>query len=201
MKIHRYYQRNKYVRLAIRAYIRLFKLSGHPREIALGFALGILVGMTPLMGIQMTIAAFLASLLGWNPISAAMGVWITNPVTAPAVYGVTYLLGANVLQRLTNIYFPPRLYWRDMMKILHASPQIFLALFVGGMLIGVPLAILSYYVVYFATIEYRSVVKVKIAARLAKLRERRHHRHHKHTGEEKEAQDDRKRMENQEDPN
>ena len=185
MKIHRYYRKSKIVRWTIRTYIRLFKLSGHPREIALGFAVGILVGMSPLLGGQMAVAAFLASLFRWNPISAAMGVWITNPLTIPFIYGVTYLVGVNVLQRFTTLFFPVRINLRDWKNILHSSPKIILALIIGGLLLGIPLAILSYHLVYWAVVEYRAVVKVKIAARLAKLREKHHRRrHHPHDEEE-----------------
>lgn len=178
MKIHRYYRKSKLVRWIIRAYIRLFKLSGHPREIAAGFALGILVGMMPLVGGQMAIAAFLASLFRWNPLSAAMGVWITNPLTIPFVYSITYIVGMKVLLYFTTLPFPAQLRWRDWAKLLSTSPQIILALIIGGLLLGIPLAILSYHLVYWAVIEYRAVVKVKIAARIAKLRERHHLRLH-----------------------
>lgn len=178
MKVHRYYRKSKLIRWAIRAYIRLFKLSGQPREIAAGFAVGILVGMMPLIGGQMAIAAFLASLLRWNPISAAMGVWITNPLTIPFIYSVTYLVGVNVLRRFTTMYFPARLRLRDWANLLQTSPKIILALFVGGLLLGIPLAILSYHLVYWAVIEYRKVVKGKITDRIAMLREKHHLRLH-----------------------
>jgi len=186
MKIHRYYRKNKLIRWAIRAYIRLFKLSGHPREIAAGFAVGILVGMMPLIGGQMAIAAFLASLLRWNPISAAMGVWITNPLTIPFIYSMTYIVGMEVLQHFTTLSFPTQLRWRDWAKLFHTSPQIILALIIGGLLLGIPLAILSYHLVYWAVIEYRKVVKGKIADRIAKLREKHHLRHH-HAEDKKSA--------------
>ena len=194
MKIHRYYRKSKIVRWTIRTYIRLFKLSGHPREIAAGFALGILVGMMPLVGGQMAIAAFFASLFRWNPLSAAMGAWITNPLTIPVVYSITYLVGVNALQRFTALSFPVHIYWRDWEKLLHSSPNIILALFAGGILLGLPLAILSYYLVYWTVIEYRNVVKGKIAARIAKLREkhllRRHHNNEqKHVAATEETRD------------
>ncbi|GAK51074.1 hypothetical protein U14_02316 [Candidatus Moduliflexus flocculans] len=177
MKIYHYYHKSKLIRWAIRAYIRLFKLSGHPREIAAGFAVGIFVGMTPLLGGQMAIAAFFASLFRWNPISAAMGVWITNPLTVPFVYSLTYVVGMKVLRNFTTFYLPTRLRLRDWANLLQTSPKIILALFVGGILLGIPLAILSYHLVYWAIIEYRKVLKGKIAVRVAKLRERHRRRH------------------------
>ena len=80
-----------------RAYERFVKIRGNPREIALGFALGLFVGMTPFMGFHMAIAVFFAALFKWNKIAAAAGGWISNPVTAPFVYAGTYYVGNKVL--------------------------------------------------------------------------------------------------------
>ena len=80
-----------------RAYERFLKIRGHPREIALGFALGLFVGMTPLMGLHTAIAVPLAALFKWNKISAAISVWITNAVTAPIIYNITYMVGSKLI--------------------------------------------------------------------------------------------------------
>ncbi len=82
---------------AIQKFYRNFlKLRGDPREIALGFALGLFIGMSPSMGFQMVIAAAVAAFLKWDIISAAMGVWITNPLTAPFIYSLTYFVGSKI---------------------------------------------------------------------------------------------------------
>ncbi|GAK60286.1 hypothetical protein U27_00177 [Candidatus Vecturithrix granuli] len=133
----------------------LSSIQGDPRNIAKGFALGIFVGMTPTMGIQMAIAAFLAALLKWNPISAMMGVWITTPATAPAIYGVTYLVGAKIYTSLTDQRLPMSFRVRELPEMLAKTPKIFTALTIGGVLLGLPLAIVSYYAALFFIKEYR----------------------------------------------
>ena len=45
-----------------RGYERFLKIRGDPREIALGFALGLFIGMTPFMGFHTASAVFLAAL-------------------------------------------------------------------------------------------------------------------------------------------
>jgi uncharacterized protein (DUF2062 family) len=91
--------RYKYIkRSPKKIYERFLKIRGRPREIALGFALGLFIGMTPFMGIQMASAAFLAELFKWNKFSAATGAWITNPLTAPLIYSINYLIGARLLE-------------------------------------------------------------------------------------------------------
>jgi uncharacterized protein (DUF2062 family) len=80
-----------------KVYERILKIRGEPREIALGMGLGLFVAMSPTMGFQMVIAIFLATLFKWNKIAAALGVWLTNPLTAPFIYGLTYLVGSFVI--------------------------------------------------------------------------------------------------------
>ncbi|NNL76653.1 MAG: DUF2062 domain-containing protein [Desulfobacterales bacterium] len=73
------------------------KIRGRPRESALGYALGIFIGMTPTMGIQMPIGFFFAAVFKCSKISAASGFWITYPFTAPFIYGIKYINGTNLL--------------------------------------------------------------------------------------------------------
>ena len=80
-----------------KVYERFLKIRGDPHEIAMGLALGLFLGMSPTMGIQTPAAILLAALFKWNKISAAIGVWITNPLTAPFVYGLNYYIGAKLL--------------------------------------------------------------------------------------------------------
>jgi uncharacterized protein (DUF2062 family) len=111
----------------------------------LGFALGIFISMTPTMGIQMPIAVFFAALFKWSKISAAFGVWITNPLTSAFIYGITYFVGAKLLGLKSTIALPEDFIWSIVRDILKNAPVIFGAMTMGGIPIGVPLAILSYY--------------------------------------------------------
>ena len=77
--------------------LKFIRLRGSPDEIAKGVALGIFIGMTPTLGFQMPIAVFFAFLLKENKLAAALGVWITNPVTAPVIYGLQYESGRLLL--------------------------------------------------------------------------------------------------------
>jgi uncharacterized protein (DUF2062 family) len=153
----------------LRVYERFVKIRGRPREIALGFALGIFVGMTPTMGIQMPIAVFFAAIFKWSKISAASGVWITNPFTAPFVYGSTYFVGAHLLDLKTALALPAELTWSLVKEMLRNAPVILGALTVGGILVGLPLAVLGYYIAYMAVNKYQQRVKDKVAAQKARM--------------------------------
>lgn len=150
-------------------YDRFIKIKGQPREIALGFALGIFIGMTPTMGIQMPIAVFFAALFKWSKISAAFGVWITNPLTSPFIYGITYFVGAKLLGLKSTIALPEDFTWSIVRDILKNAPVILGAMTMGGILIGVPLATLSYYLSFVAVTKYQKSVKAKVAVQKARL--------------------------------
>ena len=149
-----------------RAYERFLKIRGSPREIALGFALGLFIGMTPTIGFQMPIAVFFAALFKWNKISAAVAVWITNPLTAPLIYSFSYFVGAKMLgfkvapKLLTGLDFP---------TLKEAGTKILLATTVGGVVVGIPLALLGYYLAFSAVQGYQTKLKHRVAAKKEKL--------------------------------
>ena len=155
--------------LLARAYERFVKIRGRPREIALGFALGIFIGMSPTMGIQMPIAVFFAAMLKWSKISAAFGVWITNPFTSPFIYGLTYIVGAKLLGLKSAMTLPDEFTWGIVREMLKNAPVILGALTVGGIVVGLPLAVLSYYLSFAAVNKYQQRVKEKVAAQKARL--------------------------------
>jgi len=150
-------------------YERLIKIRGEPREIALGFALGIFIGMSPTMGIQIVVAVFFAAILKWNKISAAIGVLITNPITAPFVYSITYLVGAKILGLKKTDILPDDLGGASIFQLLSKTPEIIWAMFIGGAVLGLPLAILSYYFSYSAVRKYQDDIKSKIAEKREKM--------------------------------
>ena len=88
--------------------ILFLRLRGTPEEVAKGLALGIFIGMTPTFGFQMAIALFFAWLLKENKIAAVIGVWVTNPITAPIIYAAQYETGRLILG-MERLSFPTEL--------------------------------------------------------------------------------------------
>jgi len=153
---------NKYYNTIQKGYERFLKIRGKPREIALGLALGLFVAMSPTMGFQMIIAIFFATLLKWNKIAAAISVWLTNPITAPFIYSITYLIGAKLLGTASLKALPKELSFSTIYALLQKAPEIILAMTIGGMIIGLPLAIIGYYFSYSALHKYQKDIKGKI---------------------------------------
>lgn len=155
-----------------RAYNRFVKLRGCPKEIARGFGVGVFVGFTPTLGAQMLIALPLAALLKSNKLAAVAGVWVTNPVTAPVIYGLTYFIGSHftgVSGRLATGFTQEM----TLMEIVAQAPHVFWTLTVGGIVVGLPLALASYCLALAAVNRYRDRIQPKIAAGKEKLIHRR----------------------------
>ena len=148
-----------------KTYRRFLKIRGNPKEIALGMALGLFVGMTPFIGLHTGIAVFLAALFKWNKISAAIGVWISNPFTAPFVYSLTYLIGKVSLgiQHAPDLH--ANLSYSIIISMLQKTPEVLLILTVGGIIAGLPIALLGYYFSHSAVSRYQEDIRRKLAKR------------------------------------
>ena len=122
--------------------LRLIRLRAEPNDIAKGFALGIFIGMTPTFGVQMVIAIFLAMLLEENKIAAAVGVWITNPLTAPFIYALEYESG-RLLLGLEYAQLPNELTFSALKSL---GWEVMLPMAAGSLLYGTVSSIIAYMV-------------------------------------------------------
>lgn len=118
---------------------QILMLEDTPHSIALGTAIGMFIGMTPTVGIQMilvVIFAFLVKpLFQFNRLAALITVYISNPVTLVPLYWFNYKIG--------NLFFEGHSTREDFEKILHYQGfsewwQTIVDLFVG---IGEPLVV------------------------------------------------------------
>ncbi|MGD9384677.1 MAG: DUF2062 domain-containing protein [Desulfobacterales bacterium] len=159
-------------RTAAKAYTRFIKIRGNPKEIALGFSLGIFIGLTPTMGIQLPIALFTASLIKWNKIAALTGVWITNPVSAPFIYGATYLVGSKIIGVEKAFTVPGVLDFELLQRTLEKAPEILFCMTIGGIIIGLPLALFSYYLSFSVVKRYQDKLKIRLKREKEKLRQK-----------------------------
>ncbi len=129
-----------FIRQAKLTLVRFCRLKGAPDEIAKGMALGIFIGMTPTFGFQMAIAIFFAFLLSENKLAAAVGVWITNPFTAPFIYALEYESG-RVLLGMPRANLPEELTFAAFKTL---GWEVMAPLALGSLLYGIVCGILAY---------------------------------------------------------
>lgn len=139
-------------------YLRFVRIRAHPKDIARGMAMGILLGMTPTFGFQMALAVFLAALLKENKVASVLGVWITNPVSAPFVYAINYKIGLFILGKSAEL---PKAF--EMHELLRAGMDIFLPLWVGGLAAGIVVALIGYFVTLQLVLLYRKEKNIIIS--------------------------------------
>ncbi len=159
---------NRLYSLLQKGYARFLKIRDHPQKIALGLALGLFVAMTPTMGFQMAIAVCLATFFNWNKISAGLGVWVTNPLTAPVIYPICYYIGSRIYSVPKSQTVGEGLDVTIFYSLLVKAPELFIALTIGGVIIGLPLAVAGYYFAYSAIHRYQDEIKLKLAKRKQK---------------------------------
>ena len=138
-------------------YLRFTRLRGSPQELALGMALGIFVGIMPVVPFQMASAVALALLFRASKITAVAGTWISNPVTIYPIYKYCYDIGSlilgfdrstKVLGRIAGALNAGE--FLDMARtILSGGGQVVLAFLLGGMVLGIICAVPSYFLVSY----------------------------------------------------
>jgi len=141
------------IRRAVRyQWLKFKRLQGDPRKLAWGMAFGVFVGMTPTVPFHTAAVLILAPILGISPVTAYLGIWIMNPVTIAPFYLAAYKVGQFLLFRGECLALPATFDWHSTLELLWRGG---LALQVGGLVIAIPPAIVSYFLTLWAIKRYR----------------------------------------------
>jgi len=133
-------------------WLKFLRLQDSPEKIAWGMALGVFIGLTPTLPFHTVSALFLATLLGVSPIAAYLGIWIMNPLTIAPLYLLAYKVGKLVLHKGAPLSLPETYNLHNLLDLLWRGG---LALQVGGIIIAIPPAIVSYFFTRWAVQRYR----------------------------------------------
>jgi len=155
-------------------YLRLIRLRGDPRDLALGMALGVFAGILPIIPFQTAFAIMLAVFLKASKITAAVGTWVSNPLNFYFLYFYTYKLGAalmglpdrnagfsSIMSTIRSGEEPLALIW----NILGAGTNCVMAFLLGGVLLGILVSIPSYFIFLYIFRSIRSWRKKRKEAR------------------------------------
>ena len=130
---------------------RLLSVKAPPESVALGFALGVFLGFTPLFGLKTLLALLLAILFRCSKLAAVLGgtlhdvLWPFVPFLLRTEYQIGYWCLSD------PHHFPPKLHLG--LAQLHAGlswSSVFTTtrpLLVGSVILGFPVAVISYFAV------------------------------------------------------
>ncbi len=126
-------------------YHRLLSSHATTEEVAQGFALGVFIGVTPSMGLHTVLALVLAAFFGKNKIAAVLGTWINNPLTIFPIFYYDYRVGVLFLHEHRVRALQPE----SLKDLFHLSRSVLVPMWVGSVILGLVLAVLSFYLVRF----------------------------------------------------
>ena len=124
----------------------LRRQNGSPFFNAKGLAIGVFSGCFPFFGFQTLLGVFFAKLARGNIFLAAIGTWISNPLTYVPLYYFNYKVGSIFLNNSSDIIVEKNLVIEDLWK----QGSIFsLKLLLGSSCVGLLLAFISGSLVFF----------------------------------------------------
>jgi uncharacterized protein len=121
---------------------------------ASAFAVGIFIGMSPLLGLHTVLGLFAAWLLRLNRVVTLVGVFVTNPWTIVPIYSFGTWVGAKIIGMHKVI---PVIDWTEItfLGFLKEFRPLLLPFIIGSTAVGLASAIVGYFIVYNAVKKYR----------------------------------------------
>lgn len=120
-----------------------------PHRLALAFAAGVFIGMSPLLGLHTVLGITLAWTCGLNRIVTLTGVFVTNPWTIVPIYTFSTWLGAKILG--INDFIPDINWSHITLTVFLSEFKPLLAPFIfGTIFLGLIAGIFCYMLIYAA---------------------------------------------------
>ncbi len=146
-------------------FLKLLRLRGTPHSIAMGAAIGVFIGLTPTIPFH-TITILAVSVVTRTSLIAALitSVVVCNPLTYIAIYYFSLLLGNLVtpftlnwekIKSVLNVVLSDGSLEARIQPLLSVGYEATIVMLVGGTVLALPFAILTYYSFLFLIVSYR----------------------------------------------
>ena len=140
---------------------KLIRISDTPHSISLGFSIGVFASFNPFIGVHIIIAIFISWLLKANYFSSILGTFIGTPLTYPFIWIVSLYVG--------NVFIPVEDFDLSLLgksslyslEFLSKIKPLIPSFLIGGLLVGLATAFLSYFFVKKLIIFYRKKKRIK----------------------------------------
>ncbi|MBZ0156462.1 MAG: DUF2062 domain-containing protein [Alphaproteobacteria bacterium] len=142
--------------MALRDKLReVVSIQDSPRKVALSFAVGVFLGMSPLLGLHTVLGIAAALIFRLNKFVTILGVYITNPWTIVPLYTFSTWLGAKMLGVEEII---PAIDWDGITfsYFLKEMKHLLWPFLFGTTFVGILSAALGYVVIHHAIMKSRS---------------------------------------------
>ncbi len=134
----------------------LFSVKETPRKIALAFAVGIFIGISPFLGLHTLMAIALASILRLNKLVTLAGAFVTNPFTIIPIYSFATWMGTKMTGH-ENTLSQTNFKEITIVNIFSILSELILPFFVGTIVFGLVAGALSYLFVYYILKRMREI--------------------------------------------
>jgi len=155
---------------------RVLHVNDSPQRMARGIAAGFFVAYLPPFGLHIPLAFLMAQLIRANKALAVIAVWLSNPLTFAILYYPSYRLGRVVssffrpkpqveldqieamisqtfsLSHMLSNFFTAD-YWKQAAEVF---AKVGLETLIGGIILGVLVALVGYWISYYFIIGYRT---------------------------------------------
>jgi uncharacterized protein (DUF2062 family) len=121
---------------------RVKNLKGDPHYVAKGMAIGVFISITPTIPFHTVLAVTLAFILRGSKAAAVLGVWFSNPLTAPIFYWGCYKAGMYLL----GISAPFDVKYESILELINLGMDVTIAMIAGGIILGILPGIASYFI-------------------------------------------------------
>ncbi|GBD96861.1 MAG TPA: DUF2062 domain-containing protein [Nitrospirae bacterium] len=152
----------------------IFQVNDTPRRIAMAFAIGVFLGISPFLGIHYIGAFFLTWFFRLNRLVAVVGVSVNNPWTIVPISSFCVWVGAKLLgikqvlpevdwKNITLTHIIGKLADMDnLIELLNKLTPLIKAFFAGSLVICTFTAIASYFIIYNLVTRYKQARKCRI---------------------------------------
>ncbi|GAB7080701.1 DUF2062 domain-containing protein [Megalodesulfovibrio paquesii] len=150
-------------RFARHSWLKLLRLKTSAHSIALGSAIGIFIGFLPIIPFQSVAAIALAFIFRANKFAAWIFTFISNPANMVPFYAMLFFVGKFVTPFDGLVFDPNNL---AMKELLEKGLEFFIVMVAGGVILGVPAAVVTYLIVLNAVLGYRKRRAARLLRRL-----------------------------------
>ncbi|EJF90629.1 DUF2062 domain-containing protein [Bartonella tamiae] len=144
---------------------RILRIRATPHRVALGLAIGVLAGCSPLFGLHIIIALIFAWILRGNMAAAALGTLLSNPLTFFPIVAADYKLGHKMLSLFGHVDEIPLSEIKSMFDgvtlsqgwslLMEAWDSVMKPMLLGGAILGLALGAVAYIFAYRATFNFQ----------------------------------------------